>query len=91
MFCSQMQSLADHGPYNNIFYPHGPPLLVSRDSHCKVCKHYSMVIMLIKGTNYYTQLPAQPNRMGNRFGTYPGVTSDEDISSEELTHRTQVD
>ena len=23
-FCSQMQSLADHGPNNNILYPHGP-------------------------------------------------------------------
>ena len=32
-FCSQMQSLADHGPDNNILYPHGPPLLVNRDSH----------------------------------------------------------
>ena len=32
-FCSQMQSLADHGPDNNILYPHGPQLLVNRDSH----------------------------------------------------------
>ena len=26
--------------------------------------------------------------MGNRFGAYPEVTSDEDISSEEFTHKT---
>ena len=27
--------------------------------------------------------------MGNRFEAYPEVTSDEDISSEEFTHKTQ--
>ena len=32
-FCSQMQSLADKGPDNDMLYPHGPPLLVNRDSH----------------------------------------------------------
>ena len=32
-FYSQMQSLADHGPNNHILYPHGPLLLVNRDSH----------------------------------------------------------
>ena len=32
-FCSQMQSLAGHGPDNNILYPNGPQLLVNRDSH----------------------------------------------------------
>ena len=26
-FCSQMQSLADHGPDNNILYPHCPTTL----------------------------------------------------------------
>ena len=30
-FCSQLQSLADHSPDNNILYPHDPPPLVSRD------------------------------------------------------------
>ena len=32
-FCSHMQSLADHGPDNNILYPHGLQLLVNKDSH----------------------------------------------------------
>ena len=32
-FCSQMQSLTDHCPDNNILHPHGPPLMVNRDSH----------------------------------------------------------
>ena len=32
-FCSQMQSLAEHSPYNNILYPHGQLPLVNRDSH----------------------------------------------------------
>ena len=32
-FCSQMQSLADHGPDNNMFYPHDPPPLVNSYSH----------------------------------------------------------
>ena len=32
-FCSQMQSLADHGPDNNILYSHSLPFLVNRDSH----------------------------------------------------------
>ena len=32
-FGSQMQSLADHSPNNNILYPHGPQLLVNKDSN----------------------------------------------------------
>ena len=32
-FCSQMQSLADHGPNNNMLYPHGLPPLVNNYSH----------------------------------------------------------
>ena len=38
----------------------------------------------------YTQSPAKPNRTWNRFGTYPEVTSDKDISSKEFTHKTPV-
>ena len=32
-FCSQMQSLADHGPDNNMLYPHGPSPFVNSYSH----------------------------------------------------------
>ena len=38
-FCSQMQSLADHNPNNNILYPYGPQLLVTRDSHEPTYRH----------------------------------------------------
>ena len=47
-----------------------------------------MNIMLTEGTNSILNLPAKPNRMGNRFGAYSEVTSDDDISSEEFTHKT---
>ena len=32
-FCSQMQSLAGHGPDNNMLYPHGLPSLVNNNNH----------------------------------------------------------
>ena len=41
-----------------------------------------------KRTNPILNHLLNPNRMGNRFGAYPEVTSDEDISSEEFTHKT---
>ena len=36
----------------------------------------------------YIQPPAKPSRRENRLGTYPEVTSDEDISCEKFTHKT---
>ena len=38
-FCSQMQSLADHGPHNNILYPYGLQLLVNGTVMSKTYRH----------------------------------------------------
>ena len=83
-FCSQMQSLADHGPNNNILYPHGPPLLVNRDSHEQSAQALTHGHHVDKKDISFTQ----PNRMRNRFRAYPEVTSYKDISSEEFTPKT---
>ena len=83
-----MQSLADYGPNNNILYPHGPPLLVNRDGHEQSVYALTHGHLVEKGDKPYTQSPAKPNRMGNRFRAYPEVTSDRDLSSEEFMHKT---
>ena len=83
-----MQSLEDHGPDNNILYPHGPQLLVNRGSHEQSMQALTYGQHVDKRDKSYTQPPAKPNRTGNRFGAYPEVTSDEYISSEEFTHKT---
>ena len=84
-FCSQMKSLADHGPDNNILCPHGSSLLVNRDSHEQSAQELTHGHHVDKNDKSYTRL----NRMGNRFRAYPEVTSDKDISSEEFTHKTR--
>ena len=38
-FCSQMQSLADHSPSNNILFPHGPQLFENRESQALTLGH----------------------------------------------------
>ena len=83
-----MQSLADHGSDNNILYPHGPPLLVNRDSEEQSVQAFTYGHHVDKRDKSYNQPPAKPNRMGNRFGAYPEVTSDEDITIEEFTNKT---
>ena len=87
-FCSQIQSLADHGPNNNILYPQGPPFLVNRDSHEQSMQALTHSHHVDKRAKPYNQPSAKPNRMGNRFGAYPEITSHEDISTEEFTHKT---
>ena len=79
-----MESLTDHCPNNNILYPHGPPLLVNRDSHEQSAQALTHGHHVDKKDKSYTQ----PNRTGNRFRAYPEVTSEEDISSEEFMHKT---
>ena len=86
-FYSQMQSLAGHGPDNYILYPHGAQLLVSRDSHEQNMQALTPGHHVDQRYTPYTQSPAKPNRTGNKFGTYPELTSDEDISSEEFMHK----
>ena len=83
-----MQSLADHSPNNNILYPHGPQLLVHRYSHEQNMQALAPSHHVDKGDKPYTISLAKPNRTGNRFGTYPEVVSDEDISSDKFTHKT---
>ena len=83
-----MQSLADHGPDNNILYPHGPPCLVNRDSHDQSVQALMHGHLVEKRAKPYTQPPAKPDRMGNRFGAYPEVTSDKDMSSKEFINKT---
>ena len=83
-----MQSLADHGPGNNILYPHGPQLLVNMDSHEQSMQALTPGHYVDKRDKPYTQSPCKHNRMGNRVGTCLEVTSDKDISSEESTHKT---
>ena len=83
-----MPSLADHGPNNNILYPHGQPLLVHRESHEQSAQALTHGHHVDKRKKSYTQHPAKPNRTGNRFRAYPDVASDDDISSEECTYWT---
>ena len=66
-FCSQMQSLADQGPDNNMLYPQGPPLLVNRDSHEQSMQASSNGHHDDKRDKPYIQPPAKPNRMVNRL------------------------
>ena len=54
-----MQSLADHGPANNILYPHGPPLLVNRDSHEQSAQALTHGHHVNKRNKSYTQTPAK--------------------------------
>ena len=61
-FCSQMQSLVDHGPNNNILYSHGPPLLVNRDIHEQNAQELTHGHHVDKKDKSYTR----PNRTGNR-------------------------
>ena len=63
-FCSQMQSLADHGPNNNMLYPHSPSPLVKSYSHeqdVQAVTHH-----VEKNEKPHTQ-PPKHNRMGNTF------------------------
>ena len=83
-----MQSLADHGPDNNILYPHGPQLFVNRDSHKQNIQALTSGHYVDKRDKPYTQSPAKPNRIGNRLRAHPDPTPDEDISGEEYTHKT---
>ena len=83
-----MQSLADHSPNDNILYPHGPQHLVNMDSHEQNMQALTPGHQVDKRDKPYTQPSAKPNRTGNRFKTYPEVTSDEDISSEEFMFKT---
>ena len=84
-----MQSLADHGPDNNMLYPLGPQLLVNRDSHEQSMLTLTHGHHVDKREKPYTQPPTKPNRIGYSFEAYPEITSEEDISCEEFTHKTQ--
>ena len=84
-----MLSLADHHPDNNTLYPHDPQLLVNRDSHEQNMQALSPGHHVDNRDKPYTQSSAKLNRTEKGFGTYQEVTSDEDISSEEFTHKTQ--
>ena len=86
-FCSQMQSLVDQGPDNKMLYPHSPPLLVNRDSHKQSMQASTHGHHVDKRYKPYTQPSDKSNRTVNMFKAYPEVTSDEDISSEEFTHK----
>ena len=85
-FCSQMESSVDHSSNNNTLYPHGPQLLVNLGCEQNVLAltpgHHDD-----KRDKPYTQSSAKSNRTDKRFGTYPEVTSNEDIFSEEFTHK----
>ena len=77
-FCSQMQSLADCGPNNNMLYPHGLPVLVNNNSHeqdVQAADCYGK-----RRNRFCTQSFAKCNRRRNRFWAYSEVTSDEDVS-----------
>ena len=67
---------------------HGPPLFVNRVSLEQCMQALNHGHHVYKSDKTYTQPPAKPNRIGNSFRTYPEVTSDEYISSEEFTHKT---
>ena len=82
-----MQSLTDPSPDNNILYPHGPQLLVNKDSLEQSMQAITPGHQVDKRGKPHTQLSAKHNRIRNRFGTYPEVTSDEDIPSEEFMHK----
>ena len=66
-FCSQLQSLADHGPHNNILYPHGPQLLENGDCHEQKVQALTPGNQVDKRDKPHTQSSAKPNRTGNRF------------------------
>ena len=62
MFRSQMQTLVDHCPDNNTLYPHGPQLLVNRDSHEQKMQSSTPGHHVRKRDKPYTQSSAKPNR-----------------------------
>ena len=67
-----------------MLYPHSPPSLVNSYSHeqdMQAVAHH-----VEKGDRPCTHPPAKHQRMRNLFWTYPEVTSDEDISSEDFFH-----
>ena len=64
-YCSQMQSLADCGPDNNMLYPHGLPPLVNNISHEQDVQAVAQHVE--KWDRPCTQSPAKCNRMRNRF------------------------
>ena len=60
-----MQSLADHGPDNDMLCPHGPPPFVNSYSHeqdVQTVAHH-----VEKGDRPCTQPPVKHNRMRNLF------------------------
>ena len=68
-----MRSLADHSPNHNTFYPHGPQLLVNRDSHEQNVETLTLGHHVDKRDKPYSQPSAKPNRAGNRFRNYTEV------------------
>ena len=83
-----MQSLADHSPNNNILYVHGTQLFMNRDTHVQNMQALTPGHQVDERDKPCTQSSAKPNRMGNRLRTYPELTSDKDISSEEFMPKT---
>ena len=64
-FCSQMQSLADCGPDNNMLYPYGLPPLVNNNCHeqdVQAVGHH-----VEKGDRPCIQSSAKCNRIRNMF------------------------
>ena len=57
-----MQSLEDHSPNNNTLYPHGPQLLINRDSHEENMQVLTPGHHVGKRDKPFTQLHAKPNR-----------------------------
>ena len=62
--------------------------MVNRDSHEQGVQASTHGLYVDKRDKPYTQPPAKSNRTGNRFGAYPEVNSDKDISSDEFMHKT---
>ena len=86
-FCSQMQTLADCGPNNNMLYPHGLPPLVNNNSHeqdVQAIAHH-----IEKGDRPCTQSYVKHNRMRSRSQAYLEVTSNEDVSSKDFIYKPQ--
>ena len=69
-----------------MLYLHGPPSLVNSYSHDQVVQ--AVTHHVAKRDKSCIQPPVKHNRMGNWFGIYPEVNSDEDISCKDFTHET---
>ena len=82
-FCSQVQSLTDCGPDNNMLYTYGLPPLVNNNSHeqdVQAVAHH-----VEKRDRPCTQSSAKCNRIW-KFWAHSEVMSDEDVSSKDFIY-----